>query len=87
MGNVKYIENKRIGDQNIMKNRPRPMDEPPEFTLPPETVRTAEERDACVAALEVFVALTQSGLKLPGREIEKDEQLIEAAMRVLSRIS
>lgn len=83
---IRKIENKRGPERNIMKNRIRPEEEP-EFQLPAATVRSIQERDATVAALEVFIKVTHTGLKLPGRNLHTDEELLDAAIRVLSRIS
>lgn len=82
---TKVINNKRVADNNIMKNRIRQQDEP-EFELPGNTVRTIEERDALISALEVFIKITETGLKLPDRDLKADERLMAAAKVVLSRI-
>lgn len=81
----RIIENRRMNDTNIMKNTPRAPDKQ-EFTWPPETVRTFEEREAVVAALEAFIQINQANLRLQGRDEKKDQALVETAMRVLGRV-
>jgi hypothetical protein len=49
-------------------------------------VRSVEDRDAIVAALQVFCLITDRGLRIPGRDHQTDEELLGAAQRVLQRL-
>jgi len=83
---TRIIHNKRPKDNNIQKNRIR-VEEPQQFTLPPDAIRTISERDAVVAALEVFTHITLNGLRIPGRDNQRDEALIESAALVHKRLA
>jgi hypothetical protein len=83
---TKVFNNKRPNDTNIHRNNVV-LPTGQEFTLPSDTVRTREERDAVIAALQVFRAVTNTGLRLQGRDLASDEQLLVAADRVLHRLA
>ena len=82
---TRIINNKRSNDTNIQKNRVV-VPSGQEFTMPGDTIRTISERDAVVAALQVFATITERGLKIPGRDLQKDEDLLIPAQLVLGRI-
>ncbi len=81
----RIIENRRVNDTNIQKNGPRKAPQQ-EFVWPSSVVRTFQEREAVIAALQVFLQIQRTNLKLQGRDHEDDQALVGAAMLVLGRI-
>jgi len=80
------IKNPRPQDMNVMRRRVRPSNEPFPFSLPATTVRTKDERDAVVAALETFISIVNLGLTMPNRDPDKDAELVGDAKEVLKRL-
>lgn len=81
----RVIVNRRANDTNIQKNQIKFVAEP-EFQLPSEVCQTRDERDAIKAALEVFIKITETGLKVQDRDSARDDDLLVPAMRVLGRL-
>ena len=83
---TRVFNNKRTHDTNIQKNSFR-VPEGQAFTLPSDIVQDIREKDAIVAALQVFQQITERGLKLPDRDFAADEDLLVPAQRVLGRLT
>ena len=81
----RIIHNKRPHDHNIQRNYATNQTEVQEFVLPSDLIRTLEERDALVSALEVFVKVTEAGLRLPGRSFTEDHQRLPLMRRLLGK--
>jgi hypothetical protein len=82
----KFFQNARPPDGNVQRNRVRVEAEPQAFTLPGDVVRTIEERDAVVLALDLFCQQIDLGLRVAGRDFDQDEAALEPARRVLLRL-
>lgn len=85
MGKRIIIDNRRPPDSNVSKNKLGIRPEIQEITLPPEIVRSREELDSMIAALEVFIQITETGLILEGRDYEADAALLPSVRTLLGR--
>lgn len=83
---VRMFINKRADDGNVQRNvfkAPAPRQD---FTLPGDVVRTLDERDAVIRALDLFCQQIDLGLRVDGRDFNQDNQALEHARRVLMRL-
>lgn len=80
------IRNKRADDTNIQKNRLAPPQHLIAFKLDKDIVHSVEERDALIAALEVYARYVDMGLKMADRDFERDRELAQHAKRIRGRL-
>jgi hypothetical protein len=84
---TRTIENRRADGGNLQKNRLTPVQAQQQYSFPPHIAQSTEDRDAIVAALDVFIQCCVDEFELPGRNWVNDNKLLGVAIRVRSRIT